>query len=255
MRHVFMNSVTRLSLFALPFSIALSSAASGAIIGVNFTGGTFGGSPPVSLGSTEFAGVIPSANYNNVASANTGAPISLFDDSGTATTMTLTITGAVGPYSTISGAGINPQGGDEKLNTGFLAGNSTLTLTGIPYASYNIYVYALNDNESRVQATTVNGLTFYHDSPNAASRVDQNLATDYVYTLVTSTNPAAQTVNANYVLFTGLSGQSQTISVNATGNGFINGFQVVQVPEPGTAFFALSSGLLVLGLSRRREAA
>jgi hypothetical protein len=248
-----MNSIACRSFVFVPLFVALASTAGAAIVGVNFTGGSFGGSPPISLVPTDFAGVIPSGNYNNIASANTSIPISLFDDSAIATPITLTISGAVGPYSTISGAGINPQGADEKLNTGFLAGNSTLTLTGIPYASYDIYVYALNDNESRVQATTVGGMTFYHDSPNAASRVDQNISTDYIYTRVTSTNSSAQTVNANYVLFTGLSGSSQTISVNATGNGFINGFQIAQVPEPASALAVTASGLVMLGFSRSRR--
>lgn len=242
-------SLRRLALAALlSFS---PSAFAAAIISVNFTGGGFGGSPAISLLATDLAGVVPAGGYNNVPSANTASPLALQDADGLATTMTLAITGSVGPYSTISGAGINPQGGDEKLNTGFLAGNSTLTLSAIPYASYDLYVYTLNDNESRIQTTTVGGLSYYQDPPNAASRVDQNINTTYPYTLATSTSLGSPTANANYVRFTGLSGAAQTVTVFASGNGYINGFQVVATPEPTAIHIAAAGGLALLGLRRR----
>ena len=232
--------------------VTLAASAQAAIIGVNFTGGSFGGSPVISLLTTDLAGVIPSGNFNNIVSANNATPVALVDDSGLATTMTLTIAGAAGPYSTIAGAGINPQGADEKLNTGFLAGNGTIALSNIPYASYSIYVYALNDNESRIQGITVNGVTYYQDPPNAASRVDQNGATPYPYIRAIGTTSGTATNDANYMLFTGLSGTSQTIVANAPGNGYITGFQVVQTPEPGSALMALLGGVALLGRRRRR---
>jgi hypothetical protein len=201
--------------------LAFSCPAPAAIVGVNFMGGGFGGSPPVGLLPTELAGVIPSDNYNNVPSAVTASPVSLVDSDGASTPIALTITGAGLSYSTISGAGISPQGGDEKLNTGMLAGNNTLSLSGIPYAAYDIYVYVLNDNQTRVQTTTIGSLSYYHDSPNAASRVDQNIATDYVYAQATSTIAGSPSVDTNYVRFSDLTGSSKTIIINAPGNGFV----------------------------------
>ncbi len=231
----------------------LPSAALAGIIGVNFAGGGFGGSPAVNLLPSDIAGVVPAANYNNVPSALTASALSLHDADGLSTTVTLSITGAGLSYSTISGPSISPQGGDEKLNTGILAGNNVLTLAGIPYPAYDIYVYVLNDNQSRVQTTTIGALSYYHDGPNAATFVDQNISTTYAYIQATSTVPGSPSVDTNYVRFSGLSGANQTITITAPGNGFVNGFQIVQAPEPGVALLGFLGATALFGTTRRRR--
>lgn len=244
------------TLFASIISVLLATAGemrAAAVVSVNFTGGGFNGSPAISLLPGDFAGVVSANNYNNLPSALTGSPVALTDSGGGATGITLSITGSGLSYSSISGAGISPQGGDEKLNTGFLAGNNTLTLTGIPYAFYDIYIYVLNDNQTRVQTTTVNGVSIYHDSPNAASNVDQNISTAYNYIRATSTVSASPSVDTNYVQFAGLSGGTKTITIAAPVNGFVNGFQIVQVPEPGSGMLLCGVVLGAIGSGRRRR--
>jgi hypothetical protein len=110
----------------------------------------------------------------------------------------------------------------------------------------------------QAQAITVGGTTFYSLSPNpiAAGYLDSNPATPFTYTQATSNNVEAPTPLSNYVLFTGLTGGSQTVSVQSpTGLGFrsVRGFQIVEtVPEPSAALLLLG-GCGWFGCCRRRR--
>jgi MYXO-CTERM domain-containing protein len=161
-----------------------------------------------------------------------------------------------GTYSSIGGATIAPAGGDEKLNTGFVFGNGTFTVSGVPYANYDVYVYELNDASGRVETTTLTAggpaQTYYGSSatPNDSSHVDQSAGTSYVYVLSNSTNVGSPTTNGDYVQFTGLTGSTFTFTSTAPGNGYVNGFQIVPTPEPASLGFV---GVSVLALLARRQ--
>jgi hypothetical protein len=239
-KHPFIvKTATVLSIFGA-LLLGIASEAGAASIGINFTGGTNNSSPAVSLLTTDLAGVIPQLNWNNFAGGN-GAGLSLLDNSGASSGALLTFT-ASGVYSSIGGAGIAPANGDEKLNTGFVYGNSSFTLTNVPYALFDVYVYELNDAGGRVETTTLGALSFFGSAatPTDASHVDQNAGTSYLYTQSTSTDVANPTAGGDYVRFSNLSG-TVTINASAPGNGYVNGLQIVQVPEPA------SMGLLGLG--------
>src|SRR3954447_23575466 len=95
---------------AAAFVVVAAAIPARAGIGVNFTGGGNGSSPPISLLPTDVAGVVPQANYNNFA-GGTGTGLALVDNTGVASPATLTYT-ASGTYSSIGGATIAPAGGD-----------------------------------------------------------------------------------------------------------------------------------------------
>jgi len=238
--------------------VGTSSGAIAAQIGVNFTGGGNGSSPAVSLVASDSAGVVPQINWNNAA-GGTGTSLPLLDNTGAATAAALTYT-AGGTYSSIGGAAIAPAGGDEKLNTGFVFGNGNVTVSGIPYATYDVYVYELNDAAGRVETTTLTapvaqGPIFGGSAtPNDAGHVDQSAGTSYVYTRSTSTDTANPTANGDYVRFTNVTGPTFTFTTSATGNGYLNGFQIVQVPEPASAGM-LVTGVMGLLVVRRRTRA
>ena len=226
--------------------------AHGASIGVNFTGGGNGGSLAISLLPTDLAGVIPQGNYNNVPGGS-ATNFALNNNLGLTTTALLTFT-AGGTYSSVN-ATVTPAGGDEKLNAGFVFGSGSFTISNIPFTLYSLYVYELNDAGGRVETTTLGGVSFFGASatPNDAGHIDQNAATPYSYVQSISTNVASPTVGGDYVLYSNLTGSSQTFTSAAPGNGYVNGFQIVEaVPEPGSALYG--AGLLCLaGLRRARR--
>lgn len=227
------------------------------MIGVNFTNAAV---LPV-LAPGDSAGVAPFAqtNWNNVSAP--AISLALNDNSGGATTALLTTTGA--SFSGITSA---VAGADELLNSGRAVGGGgwSFTLANIPYASYSLIVYDQEFNTGAVIGITAAGTTYYTSSPqfDAAGYLDNNLATPYTYTQGTSTDAMNPTPVSNYVLFSGLSGASQTVQIAGASGTRVGGFQIVEtsavvggpaVPEPTTALFGLAL-VGAVGLSRRRAA-
>ena len=238
-------------LAALCLSAGLSTAAAQSSIGVNY--GTIGFN---TLAPTDSAGAAPFAqtHYNNVSVAPTS--LVLNDNTGAASTVALTTTGA-DSFSVITTPVAGP---DETLNNTRANSSATswsFSLTGITYASYSIVVYDLQFGAGAELGIDVGGLNYYTSSPDytAAGYLDDNAATPYTYTQGTSTNSAAPTALGDYVVFTNLSGSSQTVTLTGFGGGErIGGFQIVQtVPEPST-WAMLGLGVAGLGFTLRRRA-
>ena len=210
--------------------------------------------------SSETAGLVPQSHFNPVA-GTTGTNVALKDETGTTTTTLLSYS-AKGNFRVNS---TTPASPDEKLNSPLINGTNgtqpTFTVTAIPFALYDLIVYTLND-EIRRQRITLNGtVSFTVNSPNpGAGYVDGNVNTAYIYTQGT-TNDTIPVANSNYVRFTGLTASSLTITTDArpnptfpgnnNDNGFINGFQIVQIPEPTSLSLLGICGTLAL-LRRRR---
>ncbi|MBB5350869.1 hypothetical protein HNR46_001103 [Haloferula luteola] len=193
------------------------------------------------------AGVEPVANWNNSWPDN---PVTnLIDDSGEVTSLDLTVTSFNG--WTVN----NPQGnpgvdGDGTYNRELLNGylnagqaawspNPTFTsvqLTQIPYASYRIIVYFSSDVAGR-EGDVSDGTTTYSFNSLGPASVS---GTDAVFAETTDGEGTYGTA-ANYAVFDGLTGSSQTITVQMRDDdewGGIAGFQVVahvgSLPEFGS---------------------
>ena len=229
-----------------------SAQAATSSIGVNF-GIDF-------LNSTDVAGASPFAqsHFNNVFTAPAS---SLVDNTGAVTTASLSVAGgSAATYGTSNG----PTTPDEVLNEAFFDTNGSwsFTLSNIPYANYSIVVYSLGSgtDPADVRSFSVGGTTYYSTSPSAlaAGYQDGNPATPFIYTQATSTNSAAPTAASDYVVFSNLSGASQTVTINAVSGPFaetaVGGFQIVQtIPEPGTGAL-VSLGLAAIpGVLRLRR--
>lgn len=197
------------------------------------------------------AGVLSATNWNdsyllnNMQAGNGNNTFAgLVNSAGATTTLNVT-TSADSIYAIqFSDPGSDADGTSNKrllngyLNAGSAAGTTTtkFTLTNIPYASYNIIAYFSSDTAGR--AGTVNvGTTTYDFSTIGAPEISGTNALFTQTTDTTGINPSA-----DYAVFTGLSGTSETITTNIPAFGGLAGFQVVEVvPEPST----FTSGIVI----------
>ena len=211
------------------------------------------------------AGVVSAANWNNTVPSGGNPYINkivsdLKDDSAVATTLDISY-GSWGAWrlqASHPGADADGSNNKEMLNGYLNAGPapwspsvtaSSVAISQIPYASYDIIVYFSSDVAGR-EGQVVNGAsTYYFSSLGAASIAGANAT----LTQTTSTTNASY-MGANYAIFSGLTGAAQTITVQMRDNdewGGIAGFQIVQIPEPSAA---LLGTLGLIGLLRRHRA-
>lgn len=209
-------------------------------------------------GAGSYAGVVPANNWNNSWPSNPTS--NLIDNSGAATTLNL----AYGSFNTWSIQGSHP-GADadgsynrELLNGYLNAGpaawgpsitNSYVTLSQIPYAQYDVYVYFSSDAANRLGSIT-DGTTQYYFSTMGPAEISGLNASFIQTTDTTGASPLA-----DYAKFSGETASTLTLTCDALGGNDqwlgIAGFQIVAVPEPGTLALAALSGLALLRLRRK----
>ena len=233
---------TRLTMLWLVVGAAPSALAES--IGVQFTGG--GG---VALTAGQTAGLIPQNNYN-VVIGTSGSALPLKNSSGAMTNAKLSF--ATNESGYVTNLASDPVTSDEILHDGILNGtlgtNPSITIAGIPYASYDLIVYTLN-SEVRSQRVfaSANGVSYRRTvrSPHgsAPGYQDANAGTSFTYT-EGADDTDTPTPNSNYVRFRNLTGavaisadaRIATFPTNTNNNAFINGFQIVENPSIGVQF-------------------
>jgi hypothetical protein len=235
------------SLLVLLTGTALTCTVSAQIIGIDFDiGGASGQSPA----STDVAGPVPTAGWNNNIDLNnpptayvpynpynhsdTGAPLTLVDNAGATTTGTFgfnnfgfsTLNGG-STYSPSYGASGAANGGytpDQQLYNGAASAAyngyvQQITLGNIPYAQFNIYILATaianapgTFGEGSVQLFSGSALVTAGPTYYFGSTAQYGSipSSPVQYVQATSTDQQNPTMGADYVLFSGLTGGAGT---------------------------------------------
>jgi lysophospholipase L1-like esterase len=212
-------------------SLTISAAGSQSSIAVQFVGsGT-------ALLSTDSAGVPAVAQTNWIPlTGSTFSSVALTDNTGTATTARLTGS-ADGTY--FCGSSFASGTGNYKLCTGELYDgtittetNST-TISSIPYAQYDVYVYGECDAATRGATFTITPA-----GGSASSLSFQTEGNASSWTAGTSTwngsGTAPTLAVGNYVHFTGLTASSFVLKFGGVNNVAMNGIQIVKTSTGAT---------------------
>ena len=243
------------ALFSAVFLAASAGNSSAAAISLNFASGSGEPAATFDMASGEVAGVVPLSNWNNLHGPSntvtgllgeTGAPTTAaasWTSNGTHDNIFLTV--SPGNFTMMKShldARASGFGSPE---------DATVTVSSLPAGIanlYDVYVYfdAVTDNGLVFANYTIGATTFYiQDTSNFTGTFVQG----------TGTTPDTRTAGANYVKFSGLTGDSFTLVADSENfRAEISGIQIVAVPEPGGAGLA-ALGALALARRRRRRTA
>jgi hypothetical protein len=206
-------------------------------------------------GGSQYAGVASAANWNDtyLIDGNSGNPENnLIDNSGNATTLGASFTdnSQYGYAIQFSSPVQDADGSFNKyLLNGYLnngnGGSVAIALSSIPYSSYNIVVYLSSDTAGRIGTVNIGGTTYDFSSMGPAEIIGANAS------LIQTTDTSGANPSADYAIFSGLTGASQTITTTIPAYGGIAGFQIVATPEPSSMVLAGTGGALILLMHRR----
>jgi fibronectin type 3 domain-containing protein len=205
---------------------AVTSAASGNAISVDFQGGSASNGTPSVMDASESAGAVSLANWNNASGAS-GSASALKDYTGAATAA-----GVTWSCNNIWSTAITESAGNYRMMKGYIdtsnTSTSTVTVSSLPSAftssGYTVYVYCDGDNGTggKIGKYTIGATTI-----NATDNASTNFAGTF-----TQANGSA----GNYVAFGGLTGSSFTLT--AQGNQADSGprapINAIQIVATGT---------------------
>lgn len=194
----------------------------------------------------------------------------IVDDSGTSVTG-LTATYDLQAGRTIAvddGTGYRPSGlfnWTMRLDHTDPVTDNTLTISGIPFAQYEVYIYvsASNAGNNGVIRVKTGSTTKYirGDEPPSSPDNWSYVEVDYTNAQSPGQHAAADDVPVgSYLVLDGLTSSSLTIDIAAyaytTPSGgsnqvYLGGYQIVEVPEPATLALMAAGSLMMI---RRRRA-
>ena len=203
---------------------------------------------PAGGSSTNLAGVVLAANWNNSWWAD--PKTDLIDCDGEATTLDIAYSSTSGTWTQGSHPGQDADGSfNRELLNGYLNGSGdssvTITLSEIPYATYDVYVYLASDGYQR-SGTVTDGTTTY------SFGVLDGMVSSGNALFVETTDAGTEYPEANYAVFHGLTGSNQTFSTSfpfIDEYGGIAGFQLVGVSMEEEAQVPVESPVVSLAVA------
>ena len=250
--------------------LALASWAGAAPIGISINVG--GNDATHDIPAADSLGVVPLVHWNNLtAAANPSAPPPTLVDSGGSTVASMTVSSTGWNNDTFNAFGTDLQ----NMYSNFIhtdnggGGNvhsASITLTNIPYATYDVYIYYNSFTSSNPQAWTEsqNSTTLYGlRGPTQGGALGSFVQYQTSSLSTVLADAAGGTAGGNYLEFTGLTAANLTLTVGPDGltSGYVQeglaGIQIVAesapVPEPAsTALLCMAVPALLM---RRRKRA
>jgi hypothetical protein len=173
------------------------------------------------------AGYVPHQFWNIDNEASAGTMSNLVNSAGVATDASVSVTYHNGQYYSDD---ITTNGDGVMMSGGYWSGSGyIIDVTGVPYSSYNVYLYMLNDdNPNRRYGFTLGDQTYW------GAVFDGNGYGVPPFTLDTQTEelPEGTQSQATLVEFTGISGSSFTINgTTPDGNVALMGMEIVNPDE------------------------
>ena len=225
-------------------------------VGVNFIGGNDNEEVDASeLVPADVAGLIPQANWNNVAPWSNnrskgngtlpdevGTERDLIDSFGNVTAIDI----AWDAENTFATDNNVIDNADERLTHGYLDNSSArpnivIDITEIPYSNYDLVVYVGSDGNNRTGAVLINEDTatqrWYRTSTGSGlfTGPGSYIEADAIF--------EPQATPSNYVLFQGLSDPSVKIeNVRGSANSGIHGLQIIQTVAPAILSVDVGTG-------------
>src|SRR5215470_12829908 len=208
-----------------------AQGATATVLSVQFVGS---GTP---MGSAEVAGVVAKNNWNNARGARNSTPLALADETGIATSASITWTSDDAWYS----SSVPDQAGNLRMMRGYLdngqMNTTTVTLSGLPANSngYSVYVYAngASNNSSNTGIYQISGAGI----TTTSATLTYNSNFSGTFTQATASNPIG-----NYVVLTIPNVSSFTLSAipSTASNGYkrapVNGIQIVPISSSAPDF-------------------
>ncbi|YCM45454.1 hypothetical protein V2O64_05400 [Verrucomicrobiaceae bacterium 227] len=191
------------------------------------------GRADAALDPSGFAGVVSQSNWNNLAEG-VGGPQSIWDSGGDSTTAV--VSWACDEQWSVGGVPSDPNG---KLLNGFFSDNnsngdnSTITITGIPYELYDLYIYVSHDRAMEdVILSEANGV--FADFTAVENDTDLTVAVTFAQQVESGVG------SGNYVKFSALTSMDLELVLKAVDLGAAAG--------PGTLERNAISGIQIVNV-------
>jgi hypothetical protein len=192
------------------------------VISIDFVG------EDVAMAAGEIAGVVAKPHWNNASNARSSAPLALVDETGAATTASVSWT-ANGIWELPT----SDQPGNARMMKGYLdTGSLTTTavnVTGLPVRSYQIYVYAdgSTSGATRTGVYTISGAGITTTSISLTDLADTDFSGTFTQAENSAGNYVVFTINATAFTISATPGSSTDAYPRAT----INGIQIVPIAD------------------------